>query len=99
MTQQREQRHHRKLPVFLGGRVSAVTGDVSRNGFSAEMPAVFLPGSFVHGTVMVEGTEYPFEGTVKWAKPGNPLASVRSRFGVRFTRIPEGLKALLTKPG
>jgi len=96
MNELREQgRTRRKLPVFLGGRVAAVTADVSASGFAAEMPAVFLPGSFVHGTVLVEGTEYPFRGTVKWARAGNPLASVRSRFGVRFTEIPPELATLL----
>ena len=90
-------RQVRKLPVFLGGRVAAVTADVSRSGFAAEMPAVFLPGSFVHGTVVVEGAEYPFEGEVKWARAGNPRTSVRSRFGVRFTRLPGELAALLSK--
>lgn len=88
-------RQVRKLPVFLGGRVAAVTADVSRTGFSCEMPAVFLPGSFVHGTVVVEGTEFEFQGEVKWAKAGNPRASVRSRFGVRFTKVPAELIAAL----
>ncbi len=90
-------RTRRKLPVFLGGRLAAVTADVSKTGFAAEMPAVFLPGSFVHGTVLVEGTEYPFRGTVKWAKAGNPLTSVRSRFGVAFSEIPAELTKLLSK--
>lgn len=85
----------RRLPVYLGGRVAAVTADVSRSGFSAEMPAVFLPGSFIHGTVLVDGVEHAFEGEVKWARPGNPRASVRSRFGVRFTKAPDALLRLL----
>jgi hypothetical protein len=75
----------------------ALSADVSRGGFQAELPQVFLPGSKVHGYFLLEGVEVPFAGTVAWAQAGNPQLSVFSRIGVRFEQAPKGLKKLFTK--
>ena len=80
-------RPSRQVQVRFGGRVDAVTVDLHRHGFCAEMPGVFLPGSEVHGTLGLEEGEVPFRGRVVWARPGDPRACTRSRFGIRFTAI------------
>ncbi len=91
-------RHRRRLSVSLGERLPAFTADVSPGGFSGEMAGVFMPGSTVHGSILMGRTRYSFEGEVRWAHPGNPSLSLRSRFGVRFTRIPQALRDVLEKP-
>ena len=83
-----------RLPLSLGRRLPALTADVSRGGFCAELPQVFLPGSRVDGYFLVDDAEVPFKGQVSWAVPGNPMASVFSQIGVRFDAMPEGLKEL-----
>jgi len=90
-------RRRRRLPVTLGGRLSAVTAEVSETGFSAEMAGVFVPGSAVHGTVNCGDRELPFRGIVSWAEPGHPRLSVASRFGVRFTGEVDGLGEALER--
>ncbi len=82
-------RQRRKLEVTFGGKLPAVTADVSATGLCAELPQVFLPGSMVDGTLKLEGRDYPFIGTVAWAEPGNPMLSVNSRVGVHFLQISE----------
>ena len=84
-----------RLPLSLGRKLPALTADVSRGGFSAELPQVFLPGSRVHGFFLVGEAEVAFRGTVAWAEAGNPQLSVYSRIGVSFDALPEGLEALL----
>ena len=84
-----------RLPLSLGRKLPALTADVSRGGFSAELPQVFLPGSQVDGYFLLNDIEVPFRGWVAWAIPGNPMASVFSQIGVRFSEVPEGLKAVL----
>ncbi|MBL8915635.1 MAG: PilZ domain-containing protein [Archangium sp.] len=86
-----------RLPLSLGRRLPALTADVSRGGFQAELPQVFLPGSQVHGFFLVEEKEVAFRGTVTWAEAGNPQLSIFSRIGVAFDSLPEGLDALLSK--
>ena len=86
-----------RLPLSLGRKLPALTADVSRGGFSAELPQVFLPGSNVDGYFLLNDEEIPFRGYVAWAIPGNPMASVFSQIGVRFTGVPEGLKAVFAK--
>jgi hypothetical protein len=90
-------RRRRRLPVTLGGRLAAITAEVSGMGFSAEMPQVFLPGSKVHGTINCGDRDLPFRGVVSWAEPGHPNLSIASRFGVRFTAEVEGLADLLDR--
>jgi|GEM_PF-946286 hypothetical protein len=85
-----------RLPLSLGRRLPALSADVSRGGFQAELPQVFLPGSKVHGFFLVDSTEVAFRGTVAWAEAGNPQLSIYSRIGVQFDVLPERLEALLT---
>lgn len=86
-----------RLPLSLGRRLPAISADVSRGGFQAELPQVFLPGSRVHGYFLVGEDEVAFTGTVAWAAPGNPQASVYSRLGVEFDELPEGLAPFFAK--
>ena len=86
-----------RLPLSLGRKLPALTADVSRGGFCAELPQVFLPGSQVDGYFLHDDKEIAFRGWVAWAIPGNPMASVFSQIGVRFTEVPEGLKGILAK--
>jgi hypothetical protein len=86
-----------KLPLSLGRRLPALTADVSRGGFQAELPQVFVPGSKVHGFFLVNDIEVPFRGTVAWAEPGNPQLSIFSRIGVSFDDTPDGLKGLFAR--
>jgi hypothetical protein len=86
-----------RLPLSLGRRLPALSADVSRGGFQAELPQVFLPGSKVHGYFLVGEAEVPFFGTVAWAQAGNPQLSVFSRIGVKFDAPPEGLRPLFAR--
>lgn len=86
-----------RLPLSLGRRLPALSADVSRGGFQAELPQVFLPGSKVHGYFLVGDAEVAFMGTVAWAQAGNPQLSIYSRIGVQFDSIPEGLKPVFAK--
>lgn len=97
MTRRQTIRRSIRLPLSLGGRLPALSADVSRGGFQAELPQVFLPGSRVHGSIVVGEEKVPFSGTVAWAQPGNPQLSVFSRLGVRFDSVPEGLKPLFAQ--
>jgi len=93
--QKRSARRSLRLPVSLGGRLPAITADVSPAGCRLELPQVFLPGSKVHGYVLHGDSELPFRGEVVWARPGDPRASVYSASGIRFTEVSPGLKRLL----
>jgi len=98
MTTRRETlRRNYRLPLSLGRRLPALTADVSRGGFSAELPQVFLPGSKIDGFFLVDDVEVPFVGHVAWAQAGNPQLSVFSRIGVRFDETPDGLRRLFTR--
>jgi hypothetical protein len=83
-----------RLPLSLGRKLPALTADVSRGGFSAELPQVFVPGSKVHGFFLLEQTEIDFKGTVAWAVAGDPQTQLYSRIGVRFDELPEQLRPL-----
>jgi len=93
--QSRSTRKVLRLPVSLGGKLPALTADVSTAGCRLELPQVFLPGSKVHGYVLYADTEMPFQGEVVWSKPGDPRASVYSSTGVRFTHLSPALSRLL----
>lgn len=98
MTTRRETlRRSYRLPLSLGRKVPALTADVSRGGFQAELSQVFLPGSTIDGYFLVDGAEVQFKGHVVWAQAGNPMLSLSSRIGVRFDMTPAGLKALFTQ--
>ncbi len=97
MTQRRlRSRTQLRLPISLGGKLPALTADVSEEGFKAEMMMhVFLPGSKIHGFVLHGDAELPFKGEVQWAQAGNPQASLHSEVGVRFTELSPELAGLL----
>ena len=100
MTSRRTLRHSVRLPLSLGRRLPALTADVSRGGFQAELPQVFLPGSKVDGFFLVNDREVAFMGRVAWAQPGNPQLSIYSRMGVEFDVVPDELKPFFSpKPG
>ncbi|HEY3449055.1 MAG TPA: PilZ domain-containing protein [Myxococcales bacterium] len=82
-----DRRMSRWLNVSLGGRLRAVTTDVSEFGFAAELDPVFVPGSTVDGQIQVRGKTFPFKGTVCWAKPGSKHQGLRSSIGVHFDDI------------
>ena len=82
-----DRRMSRWLNVSLGGRLRAVTTDVSEFGFAAELDPVFVPGSVVDGQIQVRGKTFAFKGTVAWAAPGSKLKNARSRIGVHFDEI------------
>ena len=95
--QRRSKRYSRRFPVSLGGRLAAMTVDVSTHGFRIELPQVFLPGSKVDGFLLDGERELPFQGEVTWAKPGNPQLSLYSEMGIRFVDLSKELKQLLTQ--
>ena len=98
MTTRRENlRRSYRLPLSLGRKVPALTADVSRGGFSAELSQVFIPGASVDGYFLVDDEEVNFKGTVVWAQAGNPMLSLSSRIGVSFDPVPEGLKKLFKR--
>lgn len=86
-----------RLAMSIGGKLPALTADVSRGGFQAELPQVFVPGSVLHGYFLVDDREVPFRGKVEWAEPGNPQLSVFSRIGVCFDQTPQGLEPLFQR--
>jgi hypothetical protein len=94
-TRRQTLRRSMRLPLSLGRRLPALSADVSRGGFQAELPQVFLPGSKVHGFFLVGDREVSFTGTVAWAEAGNPQLSLYSRIGVSFDVLPEALESLL----
>ena len=98
MTTRRETlRRNYRLPLSLGRKLPALSADVSRGGFQAELPQVFLPGSKIDGYFLVDDVEVAFSGHVAWAQAGNPQLSVFSRIGVRFDKTPDGLRQLFTR--
>ncbi len=98
MTMRRQTiRRSLRLPLSLGRRLPALSADVSRGGFQAELPQVFLPGSKVHGFFLMGESEITFRGTVAWAEAGNPQLSIYSRIGVTFDVLPVELDKLLRK--
>ncbi len=90
-------RVRRRLKIAMGGKVPAFTADVSPRGFSAEVMQVWRIGSVVHGSISLEGREFPFTGEVSWSKAGDPRLSIRGRFGVRFTGIDNDFFALFER--
>jgi hypothetical protein len=93
-----DRRLTRWLNVSLGGKLRAVTVDASASGFCAELDAVFLPGSRVHGDLQVSDRVFPFRGVVTWAQPGSRLRQERSRIGVAFEQIADDFAHCLDAP-
>jgi PilZ domain len=68
-------------------RGSSLTQNVSAGGFCTGMMRVPPPGTSLEGLIHVNGREAQFQGSVAWARPGNPRMSLLGAIGVRFTRI------------
>lgn len=96
--QRKLHRHRRRLSVSLGGRLPAITADVSAGGFCAELSYIFLPGAMIHGSIDLGGREVPFKGKVTWARAGDPQMNPRCRFGVRFIEVPADFRAFFEHP-
>ncbi len=87
-------RHRRRLRVtFL--QATSFTSDVGPGGFSTERARVFGPGMTVEGTICAADGEFPFQGRIAWARPGDLTLNLRGRMGVEFTRVAGGLHRLL----
>jgi hypothetical protein len=84
--------------VTLGGRLKAVTVDLSEFGFCAELGPVFVPGAPIEGTLRVRDRDFHFQGEVTWAQAGRPAEREPSRIGVRFTDIPRDFPQWLHRP-
>ncbi len=83
------------LPVSVARR-AALTEDISASGFCLEVFQPLQPGTAVEGFVLQGERELPFKGQVMWSRAGNPMASLTSLVGVRFTQVSPGLRALLS---
>jgi hypothetical protein len=59
------------------------------------MAPVFLPGSKIHGSVVVGARRFPFCGEVAWARPGDLRRRDLSRVGIRFLETSGELASLL----
>lgn len=87
-------RRRRRFKVTVGAH-SWFTTDVGSGGFGAELSRAPLPGTKVSGLIHGKGIEVPFAGQVAWALRGNMHMNLRSRAGVRFTRVGPTLASLL----
>ena len=53
------------------------------------------PGTIQHGSIELCGKVFDYTGQVCWAKSGEPRMNIRSRFGLRFTGVPNAFFELL----
>ena len=86
-------RHRRRFRVALLGHPATFTVDVGAGGFCVELMRVLPTGTPLQGTILVEGSEVSFLGTVVWNRPGDPRINLRGRMGVQFTQAPQGFAA------
>jgi hypothetical protein len=97
MRKRREPRIPLRLPVSIDRSAAALTADLSNNGFCLEVPfAAFTPGKEIEGYVLLGEKELAFKGRVAWFHPGNPMASMWGRAGIRITGLSPGLRALIS---
>ena len=89
-------RLRRRLKIKLGGS-QTFTADVSATGFAAELMHTLKPGTMQHGSIEIADQKFDFTGQVCWAKAAEPRMDIRSRFGIRFTGIPEAFFKLLAE--
>jgi hypothetical protein len=92
-------RRRRRYRVTVGP-ASWFTTDVGEGGFGAETARALAPGTVVSGLIHGKASdgrelEVPFTGLVAWAVRGNMHINMRSRTGVRFTRVAPTVAALL----
>jgi hypothetical protein len=91
-------RRRRRYKVTVGSH-SWFTTDVGEGGFGAEISRAPEPGSKVAGLIHgKDGVQVPFAGQVAWALRGNMHMSLRSRAGIRFTRVGPTMATLLEEP-
>jgi hypothetical protein len=96
MRKRREPRIPLRLPVSIDRQAAALTADLSNNGFCLEVPfAAFTPGKEIEGYVLLGEKELTFKGRVAWFNPGNPMASLWGKAGIRLTQLSPGLRALI----
>lgn len=88
-------RSPRSVTLLIADRVPAQCTDLGPGGACVAMAGVFLPGARIHGSVHVDGQDFPFVGEVAWAKPGDLRRGRLSRFGIRFLQVAPGLLAVL----
>jgi hypothetical protein len=80
-------RHRRRFKVTVGPH-SWFTTDLGPGGFGAEIVRAPVPGTRVAGLIHgKDGTEVAFAGQVAWTLRGNMHINLRSRAGVRFTKV------------
>ena len=77
------------------GRTTSFTTNVSQEGFCTEAMRLIAPGTPVEGAICLDGNDYAFAGSVVWAKPGDPRVYLRSRMGVRFSRVSPGFQRIV----
>jgi len=82
------------------GPTSWFTTDLGEGGFGAETTRAPTPGTavagLIHGRAADGGeVEVPFTGRVAWALRGNMHMNMRSRTGIRFTRVGPAVSRLL----
>jgi hypothetical protein len=88
-------RRRRRFKVTVGLH-SWFTTDVGQGGFGAEISRAPLPGTKVAGLIHgKDGVQVPFAGQVAWTVRGNMHMNLRSRAGVRFTRVGPTVACLL----
>jgi PilZ domain len=96
MSNRKQTRVPRRLPVSIERRAAALSADISSTGFCLESPMLRAQGDFVSGFVLHGHKELTWTGRIKWVQPGNPMASTWHRMGIEFTTVSPGLRALLS---
>jgi hypothetical protein len=91
-------RKRRRFRVAIKGYPSSFTVDVGRGGFCTELMRVLPEGTDIAGSILVDGKEIPFAGSVAWNKPGDAGLGLRGRMGIRFTKITGDFAKLLETP-
>ncbi len=61
------------------------TLNIGNGGFCVGVVHVLPPGTEVKGTIDIDGTAVPFDGTIAWANAGDARLGERGTMGVRFT--------------
>ncbi len=83
-----------RLPLSFGRNMAALTADVSRGGFQAELQQPLPVGAPVDGFFLMGDDEVPFQGRVQWAVLGHPQLMFSSRVGIEFQEVPFALEQL-----
>lgn len=96
MTPRAHLRQRRRLKVLVSQpRVALFTLDVSEGGLALEAPKAPLVGARQPGAVVIDGVDYPFEGRIAWALPGDHWLGTKAKYGVAFVTVHERYVAAL----